>query len=117
MTYKQVVLVRQDLKLPKGKMSAQAGHACVESVLITLKRDKDKVSQWRKEGQKKVILKVADEKELLSYLQRAKDNDLVTAMITDAGRTIVEPGTRTCIGIGPDVEEEIDLITGDLKII
>jgi PTH2 family peptidyl-tRNA hydrolase len=97
-------------------MSAQAGHACVEAVLKAHKRDRSKVDRWRAEGQKKVVLKVADERELLRYLQAAKDAGLTTALITDAGRTIVEPGTRTCIGIGPDTEEDIDAVTRDLKM-
>lgn len=117
MEYKQVVVVRSDLKLPKGKMAAQAAHACVESVLLTLKRDKEKVQNWRQKGMKKIVLKVETEKDLLKIMQEAKDMGLITALITDAGRTIVEPGTRTCIGIGPDKEEEIDQITGQLKMV
>lgn len=116
MAFKQVVLVRTDLKLPKGKLAAQAGHACVDSVLLSLKRDKEKVSRWRDEGMKKVVLKVADEKELLKLFQQAKDQGLVACIITDAGRTIVEPGTRTCVGIGPDDEDAIDSVTGKLSI-
>jgi PTH2 family peptidyl-tRNA hydrolase len=111
MDLKQVILVRADLKLPKGKMAAQAAHAGVEAAF---RADKKKVATWRSAGMKKVVLKVVDEKELLKMLQRAKDAGLVTAMITDAGRTIVEPGTRTCIAIGPEEEEDIDAITGKL---
>ena len=51
---KQVILVRHDLKLPKGKLSAQVAHASVEAVL---KSEKDKVKEWRTSGQKKVVLK------------------------------------------------------------
>ena len=47
MEYKQVILVRKDLKLPKGKMAAQVSHASVEA---TLKSDKKVVEQWRKQG-------------------------------------------------------------------
>jgi peptidyl-tRNA hydrolase, PTH2 family len=117
MSFKQVVLVRNDLKLPKGKMAAQVAHACVDAVLLSLKRDSDIVKKWRNEGMKKIILKVEDEKELILYFQKAKDSGLVTALITDAGRTVVEPGTKTCIAIGPNKEEEIDLLTKDLKMI
>ncbi len=114
MEQKQVILIRNDLKLPKGKMSAQAAHASVEAVL---RSNKEVVNVWRDQGMKKVVLKVETEKELLLYFQSAKENDLVTALITDAGRTIVEPGTKTCIAIGPDDEDKIDQITGNLKMI
>ncbi|HLD79919.1 MAG TPA: peptidyl-tRNA hydrolase Pth2 [Candidatus Nanoarchaeia archaeon] len=112
--YKQVILVRQDLKLPKGKLSAQCAHAAVEAVL---KSSDKKVSTWRKEGMPKIVLKVKDEKELLLYLQRAKDDGLTTALITDAGRTVVATGTKTCGAIGPDEEKKIDAITGKLALL
>lgn len=113
MEYKQVILVRADLKLPKGKMAAQAAHAAVEAAFNS---DKKKVAEWRESGAKKVVLKAADEKELLKYKQLAKDAGLKTALITDAGKTVLEPGTTTCLGIGPDEEDKIDKITGKLKI-
>lgn len=110
---KQVILIRQDLKLPIGKACAQAAHASVEAVL---RSDKKKVNIWRDEGMAKIVLKVKDEKELFNYLQEAKDAGLVTALITDAGRTVIAPGTRTCLAIGPDEEEKIDAVTGKLKL-
>ena len=113
MDLKQVILVRQDLKLTKGKMSAQVAHASVEAVL---KSDKKDVQKWRNQGQKKIVLKVKDLKELMKYLQHAKDDGLTTALITDAGHTHIAPGTRTCLGIGPDKEEDIDKVTGSLKM-
>jgi len=112
--YKQVILVRSDLQLPKGKMAVQVAHASVEAVL---KSDKDKVKRWRSVGMKKVVLKVADLKELHKYLQIANNSGLITALITDAGLTTIEPGTITCVAIGPDDEMDIDKITGQLKII
>ena len=113
MALKQVILVRQDLKLTKGKMSAQVGHACVEAVL---KSDESNVKKWRNEGMPKIVLKVTNERELLRSFQHAKDDGLVTALITDAGHTHIAPGTKTCVAIGPDKEEKIDLVTGDLKL-
>ena len=114
MNLKQVILVRQDLKLPKGKLAAQAAHASVEAVL---KSESSIVKSWRREGMEKVVLKVKDEKELLHYFQLAKKADLVTALITDAGHTVVAPGTKTCVGIGPNEEEKIDNITGKLLLL
>jgi len=111
--HKQVILMRADLKLPKGKMAAQAAHASVEAVL---RSDKRQVEAWRGEGMKKVVLKVADEKEMLRLNQQAKDAGLTTAVITDAGLTVVAPGTRTCCAIGPGKAKSIDAITGHLKV-
>jgi len=111
---KQVILIRNDLKMPKGKLATQACHASVEA---TLKSDKDKVKEWRMEGMKKVILKVENEKELILFNQLAKDSDLTTSLITDAGKTFFKEPTRTCLAIGPDKEEKIDKITGKLKLV
>lgn len=114
MELKQVILVRQDLKLPKGKLGAQVAHASVEAVL---KSDKTKVNKWRITGQKKVVLKVTSKDELVKYKNMAEKSGLITALITDAGKTVVAPGTMTCLGIGPDEEEKIDKVTGSLKML
>lgn len=112
--YKQVILVRKDLKLSKGKLAAQCAHGSVEAVL---KSDKEKLKCWRGEGMKKVVLEVANEKDLLKFNQLAKDEGFTTALITDAGRTEVEPGTKTVLAIGPEEESKIDKLTGKLKIL
>ena len=114
MELKQVILVRSDLKLPKGKLGAQVGHAAVESAL---KSSKSMVSKWRTYGAKKVVLKVASKAELIKYKNLAEDAGLTTALITDAGKTVIAPGTMTCLGIGPDEEEKIDKVTGSLKML
>jgi peptidyl-tRNA hydrolase, PTH2 family len=111
---KQVILVRHDLQLPKGKLAAQAAHASVEAVL---RSDKDAVKEWRSEGMAKIVLKVKDEKDLLMQLQRAKDEGLTTALITDAGHTVVEPGTKTCGAVGPADEETLDSLFSSLKLL
>src|SRR3989338_2644040 len=113
MPYKQVILVREDLKLPKGKLSAQVAHAAVDAAS---KSDRKNIDLWKKDGSKKIVLKVKDEKEIFKYKQMAEDIGLKTALITDAGHTVVEPGTITCLGIGPDEESKIDSVTGKLKM-
>lgn len=111
---KQLIIIRQDLKLPKGKAAAQAAHASVEAVLRSSPMT---VKDWRSSGMAKIALKCSDEKEMLKLNQLAKDAGLVTAVITDAGRTVVEPGTRTCMAIGPADEDKLDGLFGDLKLL
>ena len=114
MEYKQVILVRQDLKLPKGKMAVQVSHASVGALL---KSHKDDIEKWKQQGMKKIVLKVKDLDELLVYKNQAEDAGLVTSLVEDAGHTVVKPGTITCLGIGPGKSEKIDKITGNLKIV
>jgi PTH2 family peptidyl-tRNA hydrolase len=112
--YKQVIIIRQDLKLPKGKLAAQAAHASVEAVL----KSKEKtIKAWREEGMAKIVLKVKDLEQLTKLFQKAKDNGLTASLITDAGKTVVTPGTKTTIAIGPNEAEEIDKITGELPLL
>ncbi|MEK6874178.1 MAG: peptidyl-tRNA hydrolase Pth2 [Nanoarchaeota archaeon] len=113
-SYKQVIVVRMDLRLSKGKMAAQVSHASVEAML---KSHKDDIKTWRDQGMKKIVLRVKDLKELLTIKQKAEDSNLITALITDAGYTEIMPGTVTCLGIGPDIEERIDTITKVLKMV
>jgi PTH2 family peptidyl-tRNA hydrolase len=87
---KQVILIRNDLKMPKGKLATQACHSSVEA---TLKSDKEKIKEWRMEGMKKVVLKVENEKEIIHYNQLAKDSGLTTALITVTRRS-KRPGRK-----------------------
>lgn len=116
---KQCIVVRADLKLPKGKAAAQAAHASVEAVLRSLgsAAGKERVKAWRAEGMAKVVLKADDERALLALNRQAKEAGLTTAVITDAGRTVVEPGTRTCLAAGPDDEEHLDELFAELKLL
>ena len=111
--YKQVILVRADLKMSKGKLAAQVGHASVESMI---KSHKDDVEKWRDQGMKKSVLKVSSRQQLYYYKRKAEDAGLVVGLIIDAGHTELKPGTPTCLGIGPDKEDKIDAVTGKLKL-
>jgi peptidyl-tRNA hydrolase, PTH2 family len=114
MPYKLVVVVRKDLKLPKGKMAVQVAHAAVNSALDS---DKGIVDEWLSEGGKKVALWCEDRQELAALKKMAESKGLNTAVIIDAGLTVLKPGTITCLGIGPDEEKRIDEVTGQLKMI
>lgn len=114
MDYKQVIVVRDDLNLSRGKLAVQVAHA---SVLGFLKSDREKREIWLREGQKKVVLKVGSLEELLGIKFRAEKENLVTAIVEDAGLTEVPPGTITAIAIGPDESKKIDKITGHLPLL
>ncbi len=111
---KQVILVRKDLELSKGKLASQVSHASVEAVL---KSHKDDIVKWRNQGMKKTVLRVESLEDLHKFKTAAEDVGLVVALITDAGRTEIEPGTTTCLAIGPADEKKIDAVTGTLKLL
>ena len=115
--YKMAIVVRDDLKLSKGKLSAQVAHAAV-SCAIKSENNKNKYfSEWFSEGQKKVVLKIDDLDSLLKVFNEAKSVGLTTELIKDAGLTEIPPGTITVLGIGPAPEDEIDKIVGNLKLL
>lgn len=116
MEYKMVILVRRDLKISEGKLAVQVAHAAVNCALEAKRTNTKWFSKWNAEGQKKVVLKIEDEKELREYERMANAKDLVACTIQDAGLTEVPPGTTTCMGIGPAPEHLIDGLTGDLPL-
>ena len=115
--YKVVVLVRQDLKMSKGKTAAQACHAAVGCALASKKKDADSFRGWDCGGGKIAVLKVQSEKDLFMYKSEAEAQDIVTSLVCDAGRTEVDPGTNTCLGIGPHKQSSLDRLTGDLSML
>ena len=115
--YKLVILVRKDIKMGTGKIAAQVGHAAVECALYAEKKDKKSFDAWLGCGQAKVVLKVDSLEDLKRYMSEARSVGLHTTMITDAGRTQIEPGTVTCLGIGPAPISDIDKVTGELKML
>lgn len=115
--YKQVIVVRADLALGRGKTAAQASHASLSAYFKVLKKEPKVAERWMDEGQKKIVVKVADEKELLDYFDQAKIAGIPCELIHDAGHTQVEPGTITCLGAGPWDEKELDKVFGKLKLL
>lgn len=112
--YKQCIIVREDLKLSKGKVAVQVAHAAIEAY----ERADEKVRDaWRTEGQKKVALKVSSLAELMELKVKAESMGFACALIRDAGLTEVPPGTVTALGIGPDKAEKLDAVTRDLKLL
>lgn len=115
--YKQVIVFRADLKMSRGKIAAQAGHAAVSAAEEARKHHRRWWKAWVKEGQRKIAVKVKGENELLELEKQAKELALPCALITDRGLTEVPPGTTTCLGIGPAPTEKIDIITASLPLL
>ncbi|MCW4051009.1 MAG: peptidyl-tRNA hydrolase Pth2 [Candidatus Bathyarchaeota archaeon] len=115
--YKMVIAVRTDLKMSTGKMIAQACHAAVACSEDTKKTHSKQWRNWRDEGAKKVALDAWSMEELEELAKKADELDVVYNMIQDAGHTEIPPGTVTCIGIGPDLVQKIDKVTGSLSLL
>ena len=113
---KQVIVVRTDLDMGKGKIAAQVGHACVLGAENVRKSHPDWFKEWWV-GQEKIVVKVDSLKKLEEVKKVAMELDLPWSEVTDAGHTQISPGTTTCISLGPGPEEFIDKITGDLKLL
>ena len=127
MKTKQVLVVRRDLKIRRGKECSQCAHAAMAFFTrrLVLAQDKGKFSvtlkepevAWMRESFAKVVVKVNDLAELLQIRDNAKSAGLEVHVITDSGRTEFrgEP-TITCLAIGPDYNDKIDTITGHLEL-
>jgi peptidyl-tRNA hydrolase, PTH2 family len=126
---KLVIVIRRDLRMRRGKEIAQGAHASMvwlaERVIQRMTPvgsvDHVELSEaeraWLDTSFRKVTVKVGSEAELLAVYEKALEAGLVAHLITDRGLT--EFGgvpTRTCLGIGPDYDDLIDPVTGDLEL-
>lgn len=114
--FKMVLVVRNDLKMGKGKVAAQCSHAAVSAYKQVLRRNPELLKQWEYCGQPKVVVKAPDEDTLIDLLGHAKEVGLPVSLIQDAGRTQIAPGSRTVLGVGPGPADLVDQVTGDLKL-
>jgi len=115
--YKQVIAMRTDLKMSRGKIAAQAGHAAVSAAEEVRKKCPDWSKAWMKEGQCKIAVRVESEQAVLELEEKAKKSKLPTALIIDRGLTELPPDTITCLGIGPAPSAQIDAITRKIPLL
>jgi PTH2 family peptidyl-tRNA hydrolase len=132
---KQVIVMRKDLGMRKGKMIAQGAHASIAWLTRRLSYDgaldKDKKEEkaiylafltpeeqaWITDRFTKICVYVESEEALLSVYEKAKEAGLTVNLIMDAGLTEFKEPTRTCLAIGPHEAEKIDEITGELPLL
>jgi PTH2 family peptidyl-tRNA hydrolase len=117
MDFKQCIVIREDLKLSAGKLAVQVAHAAVMAVERAEKMDRSTVSEWKAEGQKKVILKVPGLPDLFCLREEAERAGIASAVVADAGLTEIPAGTVTALGLGPAHGKLMDKVTGKLKLL
>lgn len=136
---KQMLIVRRDLKMRKGKIAAQASHASVEAVLKAIAKEdrggqlrvtedgyayleapegqESPLTDWFRYGMAKICVYVDSEEALLALDAKAKEAGVVTALILDAGMTEFhgEP-TYTALAFEPLEADKADELTGGLPL-
>ena len=115
--YKQVILIRTDLKMSIGKKCAQACHASVSASDLVRVENKRIWKKWKNSGQKKVVLKMSSMDGMKGIYKSLLKEKIPCFLVKDAGLTQLASGTTTALGIGPASSTEIDKITGDLKLL
>ncbi len=135
---KMMIVMRRDLKMRKGKIAAQAGHACIDAILMALSKEgrindfemtdegpvlkhNDKpispLFDWFAYGCAKVCVYVDSEAALLEIAEKAKEKGIIVSVITDAGMTEFHGvPTKTCLALEPLSAEIADELTGDLPL-
>ncbi|KAL9940317.1 hypothetical protein V8E36_001022 [Tilletia maclaganii] len=114
---KMMLLVRTDLKMDKGKIAAQCGHATLAAYKAALKETPEWVRQWERLGQAKVAVKCDSESTLIEVEHHARRLGVAARTIQDAGRTQIAAGSRTVLGLGPAPKSLMDSLTGHLKLL
>lgn len=128
MNTKQVIVVRKDLNMRKGKIATQVAHASMKVLLdrrtpnlmsgLTTIVLTDAMQHWINNSFTKICVSVNSEDELDAIYQNAIDSGIPAAMIIDSGRTEFNGVlTKTCVAIGPDLVENVDKITSGLPLL
>lgn len=137
MNAKQVIVIRKDLGMRKGKMISQGCHVSMKVFFDRMRKEisqnrggwyEDRVTwitdmtpemeAWKEGIFTKICVSVDSEAELLDIHNKAKEAGIPTALIQDCGLTEFNGvPTYTCVAVGPDTCEKIDPITGGLKLL
>jgi len=115
--YTQNIVVREDLRLSKGKLCSQVAHAAVSAAEEARRIRPEWWRSWLEEGQRKVVLRVSSLQSLEELKAEADRLGIPVALVEDKGLTEVPPGTVTCLGLGPAPRRLMDEVTGKLKLL
>ena len=126
MDVKQVIIVRKDLNMRKGKIAAQVAHASVGALLTTRDLSKNHVQlnlpdvahYWLDNSFTKICVYVNSEDELVALDALASELGIMKCLITDNGKTEFNGvPTKTCLAIGPDLVDQVNLVTAGLPLL
>lgn len=112
--YQVVVVVNKDLEMSKGKVLSQFGHA-IDALHEKLKDNPKLVEVWRNSGSAKIAVKGTQD-DLNKVHFEAKKRNILYVKIHDAGKTQVRPGSNTVIVVGPATKDDLEPVTGNLKL-
>ena len=115
--YKQVLLIRIDIGMGKGKMAVQAAHGALIASEVSRVNRRSWYDSWKRGGQAKIAVKAESADVLLRTMKRAREDGLPVALVEDAGLTQLTPGTATCLAVGPAPVNLIDPITSQMKLL
>jgi PTH2 family peptidyl-tRNA hydrolase len=119
--YKMILVVREDLKMGKGKIGAQCGHAVLgayrQIIRGSNKLHQEWLNNWEYIGEAKICVKCNSEKEMIDISNVAKEKGLNTHIVVDAGRTQIASGSKTVLAIGPAPVEVINEVTSQLRLL
>ncbi|PBK77060.1 peptidyl-tRNA hydrolase II [Armillaria solidipes] len=107
---KLVLIVRTDLKMGSGKISAQCGDATLACYKALVKKNSSLVGHWERTGQAKIALKASSEEQILELEAIAKSLNL-------CARSIKDQGTTAVLGIGPAPVKLVNEVTGKLRLL
>ena len=124
--HKQVIVLRKDLNMRKGKMVAQGAHASMAAILKLAVREGDRlaiplderIEPWLLGRFTKICVSVNSEAELLAIHEKSLAAGVLTSLILDSG--VTEFGgvpTNTAVAVGPDHASKVDAITGELPLL
>jgi PTH2 family peptidyl-tRNA hydrolase len=119
---KQVIVMRRDLGMRRGKEIAQGAHASMMWLALRIRQPGHTFSeaerQWLDGRFTKVCVRVESEEELLAVVQSARQAGVMVYLCVDTGKTEFHGvPTLTCCAVGPDFPDRIDPITGHLKLL
>ncbi|KAI1873839.1 uncharacterized protein JN550_003108 [Neoarthrinium moseri] len=119
---KLVLVVRTDLGMTKGKIAAQCSHATLACYKSLARQPATSAAgqvlkRWERLGQAKIAVQTKSQQELLDLMGRARALGLTAEVIQDAGRTQIEAGSMTVLGVGPAPKSLVDQVTGGLKLL
>ena len=115
--YKMVLCVNTSLKMGKGKIASQCGHAAIDAYDMARIKTPVSVKQWKNYGAKKIACKVQNTDEMIDIYTKAIRAGMVAQLVQDQGRTQIAPGSYTVLGIGPAPCSEFKDITDHLSLL